>query len=245
MGSVKRRVAKDVNELFGLAARHIAAAAISSVNERGRFVLALSGGSTPRGVYRFLATLDMPWPAVHLFWGDERCVPPNHQDSNYRMVRESLLDEIKIPKENVHRIMGELDPPEAARVCAEEIQAVFKSPTSEFPLFDLILLGMGPDGHTASLFPGTAALNEASGWVVANEVPQLNTRRITFTFPLINAAREVMFLVAGSEKADVLGKVMEGDPAYPSSLVRPKGDLLWFLDRGSGSGLGKEPDEKS
>ncbi len=195
--------------------------------------MVLSGGKTPRVIFRYLA---MPvfaehinWRAVHFFWGDERCVPPDHPDSNFRLAQENLLRPLAIPAENIHRIEGELSPSEAATRYNAGLQAFFNG---ELPRFDLIHLGMGEDGHTASLFPGTAALAETEAKVVANDVPQLKTTRITFTAPLINAAHAVEFFVIGSEKANVLREVLVGDQHchYPSQMIHPsQGTLTWLV----------------
>jgi 6-phosphogluconolactonase len=165
-----------------------------------------------------------------VFFGDERSVPPHHEDSNLKMASEVLLDHV--PVANVHRIRGELPPDEAAEAYEEELRKFFQ--TEDVPRFDLILLGIGADGHTASLFPGTPALEVHDRWVVANPVPRLDTIRITLTIPVINAARAVIFLVAGEDKAEVLREILEGDAdprAYPAKLVQPPGGPEWMVDR--------------
>jgi len=202
---------------------------------RGRFSVALSGGSTPREVYARLAEPEIasriPWKQVHLFWGDERMVPPDHSDSNYRMVKESLLRQIEIPRENVHRMKGELPPEMAAEQYQQELQDFFPE---ELPRFDLVFLGVGEDGHTASLFPGTAAPDEMEKLVTSVYVPKLNAWRVTLTLPVINNAREVIFLVVGSGKAEIVQRIAtlpEPSPDYPASLVQPHtGEPLWMLD---------------
>src|SRR5205823_886538 len=171
-----------------------------------------------QGTHALLAERrDLPWDKIYVFFGDERHVPPDDKESNYRAAKESLLSKIPIPTENVHRIPAELDAQIAAQQYEEELRKFFQLPPGQWPRFDLIMLGMGPDGHTASLFPGTAALNEGSRWVAANWVESLNTWRITFTFPLINQATEVLYLIAGDDKAQVLREVLEGDKkdVYP------------------------------
>jgi len=197
-----------------------------AVAARGRFAVALSGGSTPRALHRILAAeplrSQVPWDRVEVFWGDERCVPPDHPDSNYRMARETLLDAVPIPPARVHRMAGE-DPDHTAAAAAYEAElarVLGGTPGGAPPVFDLIFLGMGPDGHTASLFPGTAALAERTRWVVANHVPKFAggmADRITFTYPLLNRAAQVVFLVAGADKAATLREVLEG-PADPERL---------------------------
>jgi len=208
------------------------------VRAKGRFTVSLSGGSTPRGLYSRLAqdSRDLPWGKIYFFWGDERHVPPDDKDSNYRMVRETLLSQAPIPPENVFRMHAE--EADAARV-AEQYEQVIKKffalKAGELPRFDLVLLGLGPDGHTASLFPHSAALQERSRLVVANWVEKFQHYRLTFTAPVINNAAEVMFLVSGAEKAAALRSVLKSDApaeAFPAKLIQPaKGRLIWLLDR--------------
>ena len=174
------------------------------------------------------------WSSVYVFFGDERSVPPHHEDSNLKMASEVLLDHV--PVANVHRIQGELPPEEAAEAYEEQLRKFFQ--TEDVPRFDLILLGLGADGHTASLFPWTAALEVHDRWVVANPVPRLGTTRITLTLPVINAARAVIFLVAGEDKAEALREIIEGDAdprAYPATLVQPPGGPQWLLDQSPAS----------
>ncbi len=221
-------------EIAEAAARDFAARAEEAIDGRGRFAVALAGGSTPKATYEALAR-DYPgkldWGRVHVFFGDERAVPPDHEDSNYRMAREALLSHV--PVEGVHRMRGELPPAEAAASYEEELREFFGP--DEFPSFDLILLGIGEDGHTASLFPETSALDVTDRWVVANPVLKLETTRLTLTIPVINAAKAVTFLVAGEGKAEALREILEGDAdprAYPAKFVRPQsGDLAWMGDR--------------
>jgi 6-phosphogluconolactonase len=214
---------------------------------RGRFTVALSGGSTPRRLYQLLAEApfrdQVDWPHIEVFWGDERAVPPAHKDSNFGMAQAALLSKVPIPAAHIHRMEAERpDRDVAARNYQQEIAHVFGVVAEgEPPAFDLVLLGMGPDGHTASLFPYTAALKESQRWVVANHVPKLNTDRLTLTAPIINRAANVLFLVAGADKAAVLAEVLEGpaDPErLPSQLIRPgAGRLLWLLDEAAASRL--------
>jgi 6-phosphogluconolactonase len=207
----------------------------------GRSVsVACSGGETPRALFALLATPEfarrIPWKHVHLFQVDERCVPPNHEQSNYRMVRETLLDRVPEAAAQFHRIAAERSNLEAvAQDYAEEIRHVLAPPESQWPRFDLILLGMGDDGHTASLFPGSAALEEKSKWVTPNFVPKLKASRITLTFPVLNAAAQAAFLVAGSEKGERLKEVLEGpSDRYPAQFVRLiSGELWWYIDEGA------------
>jgi 6-phosphogluconolactonase len=234
----------DAAAVAGGAAVSIAERAREAIEARGLFTFALSGGSTPRRVYELLAgeefRTDMDWwPNVHLYFGDERMVPPDHAESNYRMASEALLSKVSIPPENVHRIDGVGDAAANASAYEREMRGLFGD--AEWPRLDLVLLGMGDDGHTASLFPGTTALDEKRLWVAPNWVEKLGAWRVTLTAPAINAARRVTFLVTGSGKAGRLREVLKGerDPALlPSQLIRPTdGTLEWFVDREAASGL--------
>jgi len=222
------------------------------ITQKERFTLALSGGNTPRSLYNLLAQSpareNIDWLNTYLFFGDERCVPPDHTDSNYRMVRESLLDKVSIPFANVFRMEGENpDPEKAAATYAAQLQEFFElesgdGPSPEnFPSFDLVLLGMGPDGHTASLFPGTAALQERGRPVTANFVPKFDSYRITLTAPTINRAAQVWFMVTGADKAENLQRVLEGEfqpQSLPSQLIKPQGGkLVWFVDKAAAARL--------
>lgn len=234
------RVFATAAELFRAAADEFIRAADAAVEERGRFCVVLSGGSTPRGLYSVLAgppPVPIAWDKVYFFLGDERNVPLDHADSNYRMAFESLLSKAPIPRENVFRVHTEGgDPREEATAYEQTIKHFFRLEPGQLPSFDLVLLGMGPDGHTASLFPQSAALGETQHLVMANWVEKLETYRITMTLPLINQARCVMFLVSGQEKAPVLRQVLQGDrsESLPAALVRPvQGRLLWLLDQGA------------
>ncbi|MHB8168477.1 MAG: 6-phosphogluconolactonase [Thermoleophilia bacterium] len=219
----------------------IAGLAARAVAERGRFAIALSGGSTPRPIYARLATgayaERIDWPRVHIFFGDERCVPPDDSRSNYRMAREALLDHVPLPPGNIHRIRGEDDPAQAALAYAQEVQRLFRSASA--PAFDLICLGVGDNGHTASLFPGAAALRERVRWVVPQYVEVMTTWRVTFTTVLINAARHIAFFAAGAGKADVLWRVHAGPyqpDVLPSQLIQPdNGQLHWLVDAAAGA----------
>jgi 6-phosphogluconolactonase len=214
----------------------IAGLATNAIAARGRFTIALSGGGTPKPIYARLAAADyqdrIAWDKVHIFFGDERCVPPDDALSNYRMVREAWLDHSPIPLQNIHRIHGEDDPALEALRYEQEIARLYRAVA--FPAFDLILLGMGDNGHTASLFPGTASLRKRDRWVVAQYVEVMTTWRVTFTAPLINTARHVAFLAEGAGKAQMLWNVLEGPyqpDVWPSQLIRPvSGELHWLVD---------------
>jgi 6-phosphogluconolactonase len=207
----------------------------------GRFTIALSGGSTPKSLYSLLAdepySTRVPWSKTHVFWGDERAVPPGDPDSNFGMAKTTLLDHVPIPADRVHRMQAERDDLDlAAREYEAEIARSFGVPAgAEPPAFDLILLGLGPDGHTASLFPHTEAARERARWVVRNHVPNLKSDRLTLTPPILNQASTVLFLVAGTDKAPALQAVLEGpaDPdRLPAQLIRPTaGRLIWLVDR--------------
>jgi len=243
--SVEIRTLTTPQELFAAAAEEVVRTANEAVAQRARFTIVLSGGSTPKSLYNLLATnarTALPWDRMFFFWGDERHVPPTDPDSNYGMADETLLSKIPVPAGNVFRIKAEN--PDAAAVAEAYEQTIlkfFQLKSGEVPNFDLILLGMGPDGHTASLFPGTTALQEKSRLVVANWVEKMKTHRITLTLPVLNAARCVTFLVSGTDKASVLRAVLEEDvpeEQYPSKLVRPAaGKLIWLLDRAAASQL--------
>ncbi len=241
------RVLPDVAALSRAAADEFLRAARSAIDKSGLFTVALSGGSTPKAIFGLLAVDEaagrnkLAWDKVQIFFGDERHVPPDHSDSNYRMANEALLSKVPLPPANVHRVRAELDAVRAAAEYERELRSAFGSLTGEIPRFDLIMLGMGPDGHTASLFPGSAALKEQGAFVSANWVEKFNSHRITFTFPLLNAAAEIMFVAGGADKADMLRNVLCGDPSsrtYPAQDVRPAtGRLLWLVDEAAASKL--------
>ncbi len=248
-------ICRDPDEVSLRAAELFARLADEAVSSTGRFAVALSGGSTPRALYTLLAgdpfRSRIPWSKVHLFWGDERCVPPDHPESNYRMVRETLLNRVPLPGENVHRMPAEQEDPN--RGAAEYEQALKEffgpvgasPPTPLRPRFDLILLGMGEDGHTASLFPGTAVLEETERLVTATDIqtqdrlPLQTRHRLTLTVPVINNAAQIVFLICGGSKASVLKEVLEGDSQpkrLPSQLIQPRdGKLLFIVDRAAAS----------
>lgn len=227
----------DIAELNRAAAQEFVRCASAAIKENGRFTVALSGGNTPRAVYSLLAKEyrhQLPWEQVYVFFGDERHVPPTDPQSNYRMANESLLSHVPIPAQNVHRIPAELAPNAAAEQYQRVLENFFHLNPAEAPRFDLVMLGMGEDGHTASLFPGTAALQHQSRLVVANHVEKLKTDRITFTFPALNAAAEVMVIVAGANKAPVIRQIIHSPATvnYPVQMVRPSdGRLLWIVEQ--------------
>jgi 6-phosphogluconolactonase len=248
--STEIRILSTPQELFSAAADELIHAATDAVAARGRFTLALSGGSTPKSLFNLLATnarTTLPWDKMFFFWGDERHVPPSDPDSNYRMADEAMLSKIPVKPENIFRIAAE-NPDAAAAADAYEktLQKFFELDSNEkkpaqFPRFDLILLGMGPDGHTASLFPGSAGLQEHSRLVIANWVEKFKTHRLSFTYPVLNAAARIAFLVSGTDKAPALHEVLESDAPgdqYPAKLVHPtNGKLIWLLDRAAASQL--------
>ena len=203
-----------------------------SLAERNEFRLALSGGNTPRPVYTELARIgrDLPWEKVLITFSDERCVPPEDEQSNYRMARDSFLVPAGVPEKSVMRMRGEIDPQIAAQEYQDQLDLLATQRGEQIYRHDLILLGLGDDGHTASLFPGTAALEEINRRVVANFVPKFNAWRLTFTFPLINHARHVCFLVNAAKRIDLIERVMKGDAQYPAARINPTaGDLIWIL----------------
>jgi 6-phosphogluconolactonase len=235
---VSVRIHDTPEQLAEAAARVFAEEAARAIAERGRFAVALAGGSTPKATFEVLArdhAGGVDWPNVHVFFGDERTVRPDHEDSNYRMAREALLD--LVPVGSVHRMRGELPPEEAAASYEEDLVAFFGEMP---PVLDLVMLGIGGDGHTASLFPETPALGVTDRLAVANPVPKLDTTRLTLTVPVLNAARQVIFLVAGGGKAEALHEILEGDAdpsAYPAKLVRPPGGPIWMIDRAAARSL--------
>lgn len=235
---IEYHVAADASALAASAAEHFVQVASQAVAQRGRARIAISGGSTPRATFQLLAdpsrpfVARMPWGKLDLYWVDERCVPPDHPDSNYRMTREALLDHVLLPPGQVHRIEGELDPEAAAARYESLLRDSFRLEGAESPRFDLIALGMGPDGHTASLFPHTEAINEMGRLVTANHVVNKDAWRVTLTWPVINHASSVFFLIAGADKARILRDVLTGprDPErLPSQLIWPSGGILTLI----------------
>ncbi len=230
----------DGDALALAGAEAFVATAKSAIANHGKFTVALSGGSTPRKMHRMLSTEPLvnqvEWDKVHVYWGDERSVPPDHPDSNYFMAKETLLDHVPIPASQIHRMKSEDNPEVAATAYGKLLKAHFNPPDSRF---DLILLGMGDDGHTASLFPHTTALNEQNHRCTANYVPKLETWRITITTRVINNASKVLFLVGGANKAQSLKQVLQGEhnpQTYPAQLITPEyGELIWMVDAAAAS----------
>lgn len=243
-------VVADQVALAQEAAKRVVAIAEEAVARCGRFTVALAGGSTPKCLYSLLATepycTRLPWLETHLFWGDERAVRPEHPDSNFGMARTTLLSRVPILADQIHRMQAERKDLDAA---ASEYEAkiartLAAQPPDEPPAFDLILLGLGTDGHTASLFPYSEALQEAKRWVAPNYIPKLKANRLTLTTPILNRAATVLFLVSGGEKAAVLQAVLEGSPdpeRLPAQLIRPvAGRLVWLVDQAAASQLGEK-----
>jgi 6-phosphogluconolactonase len=238
---VQYRVYDGADALARAAAEQFLEAAQAAVSARGKARIAVSGGSTPKLTFKLLAdpagpfAKAMPWDKIELYFVDERCVPPDDKESNYRMTREALLEHVPLKPEQVFRIEGELEPELAAARYETAIRSSFRLEGAEGPRFDVLALGMGDDGHTASIFPHTAAIHEMGRVAVANHVPQKDTWRVTLTWPVIIEASEVFFLIGGKDKADPLHRVLQGpyDPeTLPSQLIQPKsGKLLMLLDR--------------
>jgi 6-phosphogluconolactonase len=232
-------VLSSATSLIERALALVVAEAKQAIADRGQFTIALAGGNTPRPLYEQLATQDLPWDQVHVFWGDERYVPVSDPDSNEGMARRAWLDLIAIPPDNVHPMpTSASDPAEAAQTYEQHLQAFFGTPAGEFPRLDVILLGMGPDGHTASLFPQTQALQVCEHLIaVGNKDGQ---PRLTFTVPMINQGRQVIFLVTGENKRPALAQIF-GDQAnpleYPARFINPVGPCIWLLDSAAGAEL--------
>lgn len=244
------RVQADTQELTRVAAQQVVDCANKAIRANGVFTLALSGGSTPRSLYTLLASHpfrdQVAWDKVKFFWGDERHVPPDHQDSNYKMAHEAMLSHLPIPPDHIHRMLGEMSSPQEAADWYESVlREQFQSPPPEIPHFNLVLLGMGPDGHTASLFPGTPAVHETSRLVSAPWVEKFQTHRITLTPSILNQAEQVVFLVSGGDKAETLREVLEGpyEPdRFPSQVIRPtQGKLTWLVDQAAARELRRRP----
>ena len=239
--AVEYRVYDGADALAQAAAEHFLEQAQKTVATKGKVRIAVSGGSTPKRTFALLADPQqkflqaMPWEHVELYFVDERTVPPTDSDSNYRMTREAMLDKVPLKPEHVFRIEGELPPEEAAARYESTIRNQFKLEGAEVPRFDVLALGMGDDGHTASIFPHTAGIHELARIAYANQVPQKDTWRVTLTWPVIIEAGEVFFLIGGKDKADPLHRVLQGpyDPeTLPSQLIQPKsGKLLFLLDK--------------
>jgi len=233
------RIFEDLGALSRGAADLFVQQVLRAIRARGACRVALSGGTTPRRTYEILASRPyrerVPWAAIHVFYGDERCVPPADRQSNGRMTREALLTHVPIPPENVHPIRGDAVPSEAARLYEADLRRHF---AGEPPRFDLVLLGMGEDGHTASLFSGSPAVEEKERWVTAVQRAEETLSRVTLTLPVLNQGRCVCFLVTGGNKAGRLFEVLLGTPRLPAGHVRPeRGELLWYVDRSAATGL--------
>ncbi len=235
-GRAEVRIYAEDTALFAAATDEFLRVAREAIAAEGTCDIALAGGSTPRRLYASVAAraAGIDWSKAHLFFGDERCVPPEHSESNYRMARETLFLLGPVSAAHVHRIRGELPPSEAAKQYEQELRDSFGG---TLPRFDLVLLGLGPDGHTASLFPGSAALNERERWVCANWVEKFGAPRITLTYPVLNEAAEVMFLVTGGEKSPAVRQIFREGAALPAAEVQPRGRLLWMLDAAAGAEL--------
>jgi 6-phosphogluconolactonase len=240
------KIYPDLAYLSREAAELFVSRAARAVDEKGRFVAALAGGGTPQNLYQLLASPEfserIPWHSVHLFWGDERCVPPDHEDSNYGMAEKALISNVPLPSVNIHRMKGELGSRHGAGDYEKELRDLF--PGVPLPVFDLILLGLGTDGHTASLFPGSDGLTARDRLVVHDSSPALSHPRITLTLPVINQASTILFLVAGKEKAEVLAQALEDQGADPLALLLPaqmifpvNGELYWYVDEAAASRL--------
>jgi 6-phosphogluconolactonase len=204
----------------------------NALGERNEFRIALSGGNTPIPIYTRLAAIGhgLPWDLTRITFGDERCVPPDDRQSNFRMARETLLAPAEVPEKSILRMRGEIDPQIAAQEYQDQLDLLAAQRGESIYRHDVILLGLGDDGHTASLFPGTVALDETIRRVVANVVPKLDAWRLTFTLPLINSARHICFLVGAAKNADLIKRVLEGDPQFPASRINPSaGDVTWII----------------
>ena len=235
------QIVENAEAVSRIAAEMMVSLAQQKLKSKESCTVALSGGSTPKNMFTILANDaalrdQMPWDRVHFFWGDERHVPPDHADSNYRMTNEAMLSKVPVPSENIHRIRAENpDAGKAAEDYEQELRKFFKLEAEKMPAFDCVFLGMGPDGHTASLFPGTKAVHERERLVVSNWVDKFDSFRITLTAPVLNNAGMVIFLVSGEEKAEPLQAILEGQKQtdrFPSQLIEPThGKLLWLVDR--------------
>jgi 6-phosphogluconolactonase len=238
------RIFEDLEALSEAAAVLVIEACAQAVTQRGRALVALCGGTTPARLYDLLAhtpyTEQVDWPSLHVFWGDERCVPPEDIDSNYRQAKDALLSLVPVPSQNIHRVQSEMEPAEAAAAYALTLK-LFASPPLDWPRFDLVLLGMGEDGHTASLFPGSPVEMPGATAAVTADYQGRPARRVTLTPQVFNSARSVLFLAAGESKSQTLASVLNGDyrPALlPAQRVRPSdGQLIWLVDQAAANKL--------
>lgn len=228
-------IAKDYETLCSQVVESILFLSKERCKESGFFYLVLSGGTTPKGVYSRMADTNFEWDKIHFFWGDERWVPQDHPQSNYKLVWDALFSKVDVPKKNIHPILTDQSTPEkSAQLYEQELDSFFKNHSQEKPRFDLILLGVGKDGHTASLFPESQALNEKRQWVVSVEKKETQEKRVTLTYPLLNQALNIYFLVHGKEKAEIVKEILEskkGQNLFPVQIISPtNGTLKWFLD---------------
>lgn len=235
----KVEVLPDLKALIDSALQLILSKIDTAIEQQGRFTIALAGGSTPKPLYEAIATQKLPWEKIHVFWGDERYVPPDNSSSNQLMVRRAWLDKVDIPAANIHPIPTlDGDPAVSAAKYEQHLQEFFQSTPGEFPSVDVNLLGMGDDGHTASLFPNTSALKVSASLITVGNKD--GDPRITFTYPFINASKCVIFVVAGANKKTALSQVFAptaSETTYPSRLIQPQGELWWLLDAAAGSDI--------
>ncbi len=236
------RVFEDIESLSRAAMELTVSLSQKVVASAGRAAIALSGGSTPKQLYALLGSAPgrdaVPWPHMHFFWADERCVPKDHPESNFKLAYDSFLSDMPLPAENIHRIKGELGPSRAARLYEDDMRNFFNG--VDIPAFDIILLGVGQDGHTASLFPGSSALRETTRLALPVYLKRPKRDRVTLSLPVLNHAASVLFLAPGSAKAEAVSAILEGDIAhrYPAGLVQPlRGQVTWFLDHESAGKL--------
>lgn len=243
-------IADDAAQLALKTAEKLVQTAEACVARQGMFTLAISGGTTPRAMHRLLATPayrpQIPWGQTHVFWVDERCVPVTDPASNYGNARTDFLDQVPIPATHIHRMPGELNPEQAAFLYAETIRETVRTDESGFPVFDLAILGIGPDGHTASLFPGHPALEESARWVMAVKGGNPCVHRLTLTLPVLNHAARIWFMVSGVKKADIVQMlVTQSRPSLPAGRVQPlNGNLTWMLDRTAAGGTASFPETR-
>ena len=246
MNAAQIRVFNDLKDLSRETARCFVEFSQEAIRARGFCSVALSGGSTPRAFHHTLSGPEfqerVQWSDIYFFWGDERCVPLHHSDSNYKMAKESLLSKVPVPEKNIFPIHTENHAPREAAIAYENTLRSFFATEEQFPRFDLIFLGLGEDGHTASLFPHSSALQERNRWSTENYVEKLKSHRITLTVPVLNNAANVLFLVSGASKTNALREVLRGsfEPhRLPAQMIRPEaGQLMYLVDRESAAGLG-------
>ena len=242
------RITSDKNELCAIAADYWMECYRSTLDTAPLFHVALSGGSTPKSLYQLLATDkysdQIDWQKVHLYFGDERCVPLDHPDSNFLMAKTALIDHVDIPPQNVHPVkIVENDPARCAAEYQRQLADVMVCESNAIPRFDLVLLGMGEDGHTASLFPGTPILQQRERWVSEVYVSHLDSWRVSLTYPIINNAHKILVLVSGANKADKISEILTApvtEPKYPIQGIVPKGDILWLVDKAAAAALNNE-----